>query len=217
MVAFNRHRSAADAWGARDDPLLLRWHTPEVQLCRIDRPHEPTIQRYLDLAVESGRLGSGWWLAWHEAEPLPAGLLPVLPGHGVLLRDIEELAALLCSATGSRQARIRFDVVSGVQCPRFHVDNVQARLLCTYRGAGTQWLDDADADRCRLGVGAQGQPDESSGLILRPGAVQSLPAFAIALLKGRRWPGNAARGAIHRSPPVSPSAGPRVLVAIDVP
>lgn len=35
--------------------------------------------------------------------------------------------------------RLRFDVINFNGCPKFHVDAVKARLVCTYRGTGTQY------------------------------------------------------------------------------
>lgn len=197
------------------DAALATWRDPDAQLCWIERPPISALERYLDEAVREGALGRGWHREWSSSQPLALDLLPLLRGRGALVRDMEELAALLCQVAGVHRVRIRFDVVCGAQCPRFHVDNVKARLLCTYRGAGTQWLDEEDVDRSKLGEGSGGLPDEASGLVLRPGAIRTLPAFAIALLKGRLWPDNLHRGAVHRSPPVARYATPRVMVAID--
>lgn len=194
---------------------LSKWRNPEVQLCWMARPPVRAIEGYLDEAVREGVLGRGWHCEWSPSQPLALDFLPLLRGRSALVRDMEQLAALLCQVAGVRLARIRFDVVSGVQCPRFHVDNVKARLLCTYQGDGTQWIEEADVDRSKLGAGGGSLCDEASGLILRPGAVRTLPTFAVALLKGRLWSANQGRGAIHRSPPVARYATPRVMVAID--
>ncbi len=88
-------------------------------------------------------------------------------------------------------------------------------MLCTYRGPGTQWLDEGCADRAFLGSRSGGQPDDVSGLIRDTAGIHTAPSFAIVLLKGDRWQGNAGRGIIHRSPLVGGSEAPRVLVAID--
>ncbi len=197
------------------EQALSAWNDARTQLCWIERPPVLEIARYLDRAVQEDLLGPGWRCAWSPGEVLDKDLLPLLRGRGALRRDIEALAALLCQIVGARSAQIRFDVMAQAQCPRFHVDNVRARLLCTYRGEGTQWLAEVDMDRARLGAGSGGLCDERSGLLLRPDAIRTLPAFAVALLKGRQWPANQARGAVHRSPPVAAHAAPRVMVAID--
>lgn len=194
---------------------LTRWVDPGVQLCWFARAAHTAIQHYLDAAVQEGLLGRGWNQPWSPRQALALDHLPLLRGREALMRDIEALAALLCQIARTDAAHVRFDVVTDVQCPRFHVDNVKARLLCTYRGAGTQWLEERDVDRSKLGAGSGGLSDEESGLLRRPEAIQTLPAFAVALLKGRLWPGSEDRGAVHRSPPLPPHVGPRVLVAVD--
>jgi hypothetical protein len=110
---------------------------------------------------------------------------------------------------------LRLEVIHRAMCPRFHVDRVGIRLLCTYRGPATEWLDDRFADRTRLGVNGHGLSDEESGLIRDPAAVHRVPPFAIVLLKGDLWPGNAEQGLIHRSPAPLDDEAPRVLVALD--
>ena len=67
-------------------------------------------------------------------------------------------------------------------------------VLCTYRGPGTEWVDDAYIDRRFLGAGANGQPDASSGLRLPGHRIESIDPFHVALLKGSLWQGNAGRG-----------------------
>lgn len=221
-AALSRERSAggpealglAARWPGMAGALAM-WRDPDEQLCWIERPPVPAIERYLDEAVREGVLGRGWHREWSSRQPLDLDLLPLLRGRGALVRDMEELAALLCQIADARRARVRFDVISVAQCPRFHVDNVKARLLCTYRGAGTQWLEEADIDRSKLGEGSGGLPDEASGLVLRSDAIRTLPTFAVALLKGRLWPASQVRGAVHRSPPVARYVAPRVMVAID--
>ncbi|MBL7650356.1 MAG: DUF1826 domain-containing protein, partial [Candidatus Hydrogenedentes bacterium] len=89
------------------------------------------------------------------------------------------------------------------------------RLLCTYRGPGTEWLDDATADRSKLGIGAGGLPDDQSGLLGSGTQIQRIPGFAVALLKGSLWQGNGRRGIIHRSPAVPADGFPRVVLAAD--
>lgn len=188
-----------------------------TQLCWVERSVDAAITQYFADATRKGLLKRGWHWEYTSASPVPLDLLPLLPGRNAVVRDIEDLAeALLFSVDGSSPVRIRLDVASDVQCPRFHTDNVKARLLCTYQGPGTQWIDDRFVDRSKLGAGSQGLSDEDSGLLLNPDCVKSLPLFAVALLKGRRWPGNEARGAVHRSPLASPPQLPRVLVAIDL-
>ena len=121
---------------------------------------------------------------------------------------------MFADLTGATRLGVRLVRLQQPMCPRFHTDFVGVRLLTTYCGAGTEWLADEDVDRRWLGHRSGGVADANSGL-LRPGAVvQRVPEFAVALCKGEAWPGNAGRGAVHRSPAVGGS--PRILLSIDV-
>ena len=108
---------------------------------------------------------------------------------------------------------LRLEVIRQAMCPRLHVDRVGIRMLCTYRGAGTEWVEERDVDRRFLGAGAGGLPDDASGLLRAGYRIESIPPYTVALLKGTLWQGNAGRGIVHRSPAVP--YPPRVLVALD--
>jgi hypothetical protein len=124
------------------------------------------------------------------------------------LRELVDVYAILADAD---EVGLRLCVTRGQPCPRFHVDRVGLRLICTLRGPGTEWLAHADVDRRRLGLA--GATDDASGL-LRPGAtVQRLEPCDVGIFKGEAWPGNEGRGAVHRSPPTD--GGWRLLVTLD--
>lgn len=107
------------------------------------------------------------------------------------------------------------EVLKRAMCPRFHVDRSGIRLLCTYRGSGTEWLRESDVDRTKLGFQSAGMSDETSGVILNPDAIQALETYTIALIKGSAWEDNAQRGLVHRSPTPAVQQSPRVLLALD--
>jgi len=113
----------------------------------------------------------------------------------LLTGDIGALAQIIAKTLKTRQIRIRLDVSDEVMCPKFHVDNVPARLLCTYRGTGTQYVPEGlEADPERIGQVARG---------------------AVALFRGGAWPGTERTGLLHRSPDPDTGAGPRLLLVID--
>lgn len=188
---------------------------PVAQIAILPRRIDRDIVAWLDAAARAGALGNGFRTTLFAGDRLALDLLPTLPGRELLATDIGTLNQIYCDLLGCPGAGVRLEVVAGAMCPRFHVDRVGIRMLCTYRGPGTEWLDDRDADRRLLGRGAEGASDEASGLMLDPKAVQVVPTFAIALLKGSLWQGNVGRGIIHRSPAVADMESPRVLLAID--
>jgi molybdopterin-guanine dinucleotide biosynthesis protein len=141
--------------------------------------------------------------------------LPDHAGKDALRSEIGWLTHVYTDLLGCPSAALRIEVLERPMCPRFHVDRTGIRLVCTWCGPGTEWLDDGWADRSRLGPGSRGLADEESGL-MRPGAeVERIPTFAVGLLKGSLWQGNAGRGAIHRSPQIDPHDAPRVMLSLD--
>nr|WP_295835942.1 DUF1826 domain-containing protein [uncultured Azospirillum sp.] len=137
-------------------------------------------------------------------------LLAALPPRrieGPLLTDIVGLVRLYADIVGCTAVRLRLDSLSGDGCRFFHVDYVGRRLLCTYRGAGTQWLPDGAVVRSALGRG------DNDAVLSDPGRVRSLRAGDVALLKGEALPGNRGRGLVHRSPPAAVAS--RLLLCLD--
>lgn len=139
-----------------------------------------------------------------------------LQGHAAWCRDVARLAATFCDLFETEEAGLRLRTLNNAMCPRFHVDHVPCRLVCTYGGLGTQWLPDDAVDRSKLGHRAHGLPDEESGLILHDEAVREMPSYAIGLLKGAKWPGFEERGIVHRSPRPTPEHPRRLLLTLDL-
>jgi hypothetical protein len=142
-----------------------------------------------------------------------------LPNHGgaaALRDDIGFQVGLLDGVIPGVALQFRLQSVADNLCERFHVDQVQLRLICTYVGPGTEWLENGDVRREKLGPGSGGLPDERSGLIRDGAAVRQMGCFAIGLMKGERWPGNRGQGLVHRSPRLRDAAQRRVLFKIDV-
>lgn len=187
------------------------------QIKVIERPINHNISQYLDTAAP--KLASGFKCAVRAGQAISAKLLAdnVLPnqaGRDAFLADLDCLSDLYIDLIACPQVSLRIEVLNTAMCPKFHVDKTGIRMLCTYQGQGTQWLDDQYANRAKLGMASGNLDDSQSGLILDTQAVHVVPAFAIALLKGSLWQGNHMRGIIHRSPAVLGNK-PRVMLAID--
>ena len=192
---------------------------PDVQILVWTRDTPDALSDYIECAA-SRMSASSRMLIGAEGH-LPESALPVLPdqpdheGRFLMQSDIRMLVEAFSDLMDCPTVALRLEVLQRAMCPRFHTDHVGIRLLCAYRGKGTQWIDEKGANRQKLGRGAQGAPDESSGL-MPPGAqIHTVEKFHVALLKGDLWQGNAGRGVIHRSPEITPSTAPRVLLALD--
>ena len=125
------------------------------------------------------------------------------------LADMTMLTETFFQLVGDRCVTARLETLARTGCPRFHVDRSHLRLVCTYRGTGTEYLEEAQVDRVAQ---ASGAPNES---IIRFGEPQRLPTFAVGIMKGSRYPGYANAGLVHRSPAVNPGDPARVLFCLD--
>ncbi len=130
-----------------------------------------------------------------------------------LSSDVEQLVTLFDDLVGAPEIGLRMRALGHEMCPRFHVDRVPLRLLCTYAGPGTEWLCERDVDR-RL-LRAQLGEDRCDPA-MRAGAVvrRAQPAH-VGLFKGEAWPGREGLGAVHRSPSCA-GGQRRLLLSLEV-
>lgn len=133
------------------------------------------------------------------------------PGTAMLAEDVAHLADMYSCLFDVELVGIRLKSLDRAMCPRFHVDKLGCRLLTTYFGAGTEYLDNADVDRSLLGKAST----DSMRLPVYDACapIHQISLGAVALAKGEGWPGNEGRGFVHRSP--DPGDGYRVLLSID--
>ena len=138
-------------------------------------------------------------LAGHLEDALPTSLDPALLDW--LIADITSCASRLCEMAGSDCAAVRLEKATDRTCPRFHVDSVTMRLLCTYCGPGTEWADPNTAYSVNFG-----EPFDEM-------LIHQVPPEAIVIYGGA----NASAGLCplwHRSPAVA-GGETRLLLCID--
>ncbi|MFC3613819.1 DUF1826 domain-containing protein [Lutimaribacter marinistellae] len=109
--------------------------------------------------------------------------------------DVAALADIFAGLMKVTWLRLRLDVVTTNACRKFHIDAVTARLVCTYRGTGTQYGISTDGDD--------------------PKRVFTVPAGAPILLRGTLWPETPKSGLLHRSPPIEGTGETRLLLVLD--
>lgn len=173
-----------------------------VQVCSWQRVIDPAIGTYLSQLHRTGEFQALETLS-PAARPRLDGL-PDGPGRSALIDDLALLQEIVCELLGCAAVGLRLARLGRAMCPGWHVDRVGIRLVCTYRGPGTQWLDDQAVDRTGL---RSAQTGSAAFIQADPGE--------IVLLKGALWQGNTAFGAVHRSPEPFPNAPLRTLVTID--
>jgi len=186
-----------------------------VSLVVLQRPIQPEIARYLaciSRELHCGETRRCVSLEQPDAARLFAGF-PEGIGRDALIEDYEWILGLFATVADTESIGVRLASTLERSCPRFHVDHVPLRLICTWQGPATEWLEHVDVDRRFLGRNHGGKPDELSGLLRPAAAVQQMAAFDIGLMKGEGWPGNEGAGLVHRSP--MPRALARVMITLD--
>lgn len=166
------------------------------------------LRRAMPAAVHS-------WLEGLDPEKLPRGRVILQPNavektlthlgdiYGLppgserdwLYADIASLADAFAGLMSARFLRLRLDVVTTNACRRFHVDAITARLVCTYRGTGTQY-----------GISVDGTD---------PSEVSTVSTGCPILLRGTQWPAKPDAGLLHRSPPIEGTGEARLVLVLD--
>lgn len=121
---------------------------------------------------------------------------PVCPEREQLIGDMAALSDLFAKLVQTPYLRLRLQPVTSNACRKFHIDVMTARLICTYRGQGTQY-----------GISTDGQD---------PTRVFSVATGAPILLRGTLWPEKPLSGLLHRSPPIEGTGETRLVLVLDV-
>lgn len=111
----------------------------------------------------------------------------------MLIDDIASLSHIFCQVMDAPFVRLRLDVIKTNACRKFHTDELTARLICTYRGTGTQY-----------GVSANGTDPED---------IRTASTGSAIVLRGHQWPATTAL--LHRSPPIEGSGETRLVLVLD--
>ena len=109
--------------------------------------------------------------------------------------DVADLAVRFAALMKAPYLRLRLDAVKTNACRKFHIDAIVARLICTYRGTGTQY-----------GISTDGED---------PARVFTLATGSPMILRGTLWPEQPASGLLHRSPPIEGSGETRLVLVLD--
>lgn len=112
-----------------------------------------------------------------------------------LIDDIANLAERFASLMGATYLRLRLEAVATNACRKFHLDAIKGRLVCTYRGTGTQY-----------GTSVNGED---------PDQIFTVPTGAPILLRGTLWPPEPEAGLLHRSPPIEGTGETRLVLVLD--
>jgi hypothetical protein len=130
-----------------------------------------------------------------------------------LSEDIALIVDMFCCLFGVKEAGLRLTTLDSAMCPKFHVDQIPCRLVTTYAGTATQWLDNKDIDLRRSGN--TGVSSDLIGLLDNDLVIKQMIAGDVGLLKGSGWQGNESTGLVHRSPMLNLNER-RLLLTLDL-
>jgi hypothetical protein len=134
--------------------------------------------------------------------------LPDSNEKNAFIEDIALVVDMFSFLFEADEIGLRLQCVSAAPCPAFHNDRIPCRLLLTYHGAGSQWLDESNLDRNALATAESPCLDENN--------IHNIAAGHVALFKGEGWEGNEGNGWVHRSPP-QPTHEKRLVLTLDLP
>lgn len=95
----------------------------------------------------------------------------------MLIDDVAALAHIFGNVMDAPFLRLRLDVITTKACRKCHTNELTARLICTYRGTGTQY----------------GVPEESA----KRQDIRTASNGSAIVRRGHQWP--ARNATVHRS------------------
>ena len=139
-------------------------------------------------------------------EDLPIGSF--VSGRRQFIDDMIHLCEIFFKMTENKNITFQLEIVKADMCRLFHVDNMRQRLLCTYTGWGTEWLEHSNVYRDGLGKGS------NKKIVKDFKKIKKAKPFEVLILKGAKYRGRE-YAVVHRSPPVEKGFKTRVLLKID--
>ena len=138
--------------------------------------HKSEVKNTIDTVFKNSSLKDGSKILW-------------------LTKDMIKLSEAFSNLMKVNFIRLRLEVVSTNSCRKFHIDAVKGRLICTYRGQGTQY-----------GISTDGGD---------PQYFQTTPTGYPILLRGSLWSEDISLRILHRSPPIEGTGETRFVFIID--
>jgi hypothetical protein len=191
-----------------------------TNVCALRRRLPAEMRAWLEALDLSGEYEASAQLRVDGAGAGAKGLLRGLgsaAGAALFAGDIEALARRFARITGAPEVVASLAIVHTDKCRKFHADYKPLRLLCTYLGPGTEWVDDADVDRAHLAQEVDTVELANARIVPRSSRIQRAKPGDVVILKGELHPGNHGRGAVHRSPPIQATGDRRLVLTLDTP
>ncbi|TVR80640.1 MAG: DUF1826 domain-containing protein [Saprospirales bacterium] len=145
-----------------------------------------------------------------EFELIQKTLRKALGQFPLILNDICSLLELFKEITQGEYFKLLLATVNTNMCRRFHTDLNDLRLLCTYSGPGTLWLEDDNVDRLALNNGGNNE-----SIVIDKNRIKHAETGHVVVLKGALYGKVGTRAIVHRSPTIEESGESRLLLRID--
>lgn len=188
--------------------ILTRIYDAPIKLCIYKRAIDANAKEYaifLQNTFHDFQLTQS--VPLHQLNDLLSESLPQHRYRHYFLKDVYTVTEMYACLFGLQKIGFRLCVLNKTMCPRFHTDKVLCRLITTYSGKGTQWLDNRPNKVDPFKTLNQ-QPEGADSL-------QKLNSGEIALFKGDKWEGSEGSGVIHRSPDLDVDEM-RLLLSLDI-
>ncbi|WP_424971755.1 DUF1826 domain-containing protein [Dinoroseobacter sp. S76] len=179
LYAIREPRCGAAIWQRAPRPGFQDW------IDGLDPAQLPRARLVLRPAAVAGALAT-----LCDASGMPEG-----PARQWFEADVTALTTRFAALMRAEYLRLRLDVITTNACSKFHMDAILARLVCSYRGTGTQ-----------LGPTTDGTDPET---------VTTLAPCSPVVLRGALWPPQGEAHVLHRSPPIAGTGETRLVLVLD--
>ena len=190
----------------------IRQKEYNIALYERDKTINPLLQSFINALAEKG------FEDFKETiKPVEIGALLYkhfkalhLMGLDLFVNDITELLTTFSQISKSPTIRVSLSYVTNDQCRVFHTDIMDLRMLCTYYGEGTLWVENDNVNWKEYGCCY-----EEEKIILDKSQIHQLLPFDVALFKGALYPDNSINAVLHRSPAIEELNQKRILLRFD--
>ena len=123
-------------------------------------------------------------------------------------QDIMNLVLHMQNICNAKELGIMLEVLCTDNCKYFHTDKLHYRLIQTYFGPGSIYLNNENVNRSGL------SQQDNSKVIIRENEELRIPIFSPAIMKGEKAAKNFAL--VHRSPAIAAHNFERLVLRIDL-
>lgn len=124
---------------------LAQIYQSAVNLCvierQVDSEYQEFVSQLLQLTNDISFVENIEFASFDFFSLIPHG--NHLPGYRAFCKDVAQITAIYCDLFELDRVGLRLRTMDKAMCPKFHVDSVACRLVCTYGGIGTEWLEEA--------------------------------------------------------------------------